>query len=119
MTERRYFPIFTPHGDRQVIWEDAVHAYRTYAYFFEPLHTLEDLAQRGGFSREEFVYFFHSYVPTSEWPLKDCPPCHSTGEVILSDEGGIMAICGICLGAGKVLPDVLPAVRRMPEEARK
>jgi hypothetical protein len=115
----RHFNVFTPFGDKEVVWEDAERAYRTYTYFFEPEHSIQELHDRGGFSREEFVYFYHGYVPHSEWPIKECQQCHGSGEVILSEDGGIPAICGVCLGAGWVLPDVLPPCRRMPEEARK
>jgi hypothetical protein len=110
----RTFPLISKcRAGMMVLWEDAEKAFATYSKAF-PGQTMGDLAAQGGFGVEEFVYFYHGFIgPENEegWPTDVCLECKGRGEVILSDDGGIPAICGKCLGAGALLPKDHPGVK--------
>ena len=109
------FPIM---GGKQVFWEDAEKAYKTYAAIAGGRNQpLKVVAERGGFCGAEFAYYFKGLCPTGpdKWPVKSCPNCGEAGEIVNSDEGGLVFKCGICMGAGVVVPDELPPCRKMEE----
>jgi hypothetical protein len=98
----KLFPI---QGGKGVLWEDAEKAYKTYNRKW-PGQTLKRIAERGGFSVAEFVYYYHGIIPggNEKWEVGDCPNCRGAGEIIDSEEGGIIFKCGKCLGCGSLLP---------------
>ena len=96
------FPIT---GGKSVLWSDAETAYKVYSGFFGSGQSLKRLAERGGFHPDEFAYLWRGINPLHGKGAKPCPECHGTGEVIQSDEGGIWFKCGVCIGAGTVLPN--------------
>lgn len=102
----RIFPLLSEPRGKGVLWKDAETAYLTYSARFGTDQSLERLAERGGFGVEEFVYLFHGLCPRigGAWPVETCGECKGTGEVVQSDEGGMTFKCGVCYGAGAVLP---------------
>jgi hypothetical protein len=98
--------LFPLHPGKGVLRVDAERAYQTYVRNFGEQQTLDRVGERGGFGVAEFVYYFHGLCPRGpeKWPTKPCPSCHGSGEVMDSEEGGIIVKCGICFGAGEVLP---------------
>lgn len=103
-------------GGNQVFWKDAETAYKTYVSIGGGSgQSLKRVAKRGGFSRSEFAYYFKGLCPTgpNKWPVKSCPNCGESGEIVDSEEGGIVFKCGVCMGAGVVVPDELPPCRKM------
>ena len=106
----RIFPLLPMGSGRGVLWDDAETAYKTYVEKWGGVgQTLERLAERGGFGVEEFVYFFNGLgyrdAEPFKWSVKTCHQCHGSGDVVNSEEGGLIMKCGVCCGAGSVLPD--------------
>lgn len=110
----RTFPLISNcRAGMVVLWEDAEKAFASWSKV-NLLQTIESLALQGGFGVEEFVYFYHGFVGPKDgegWPTDVCQECKGRGEVILSDDGGVPAICGKCLGAGALLPKNHPGVK--------
>lgn len=52
--KKRMFPL---QDSSPITWEEAEIAYSSYCRFFGPVQTLEELKQRGGFSKQEFKMF--------------------------------------------------------------
>lgn len=102
----KIFPILPPGSGKGVLWQDAEEAHKSYALAGGPLG-LEQLAERGGFPADEFAYFFRGLPLPEERPLpvKRCPSCKGCGDVVMSDHGGLVMKCGVCIGAGVVLPE--------------
>jgi hypothetical protein len=92
-----------------VLWTDAEKAWPAYARSGGSDQPLEVVARRGGFGIEEFVYFSRDLDfrvgEEFRWKVEPCQECKGTGEVVDSEEGGLVFKCGICWGAGAVLPE--------------
>lgn len=109
----KMFPIM---GGRSVFWEDAEKAYLTYVGIAHGRgQSLKRVGERGGFGASEFAYYFQGLAPTGpgEWPTKSCQNCSGSGEVVNSEEGGLVEKCGLCMGAGLLVPDELPPCRKL------
>ncbi len=112
----KLFPIM---GGKAVLWEDAEKAYLTYVSIAGGRgQSLKRLGERGGFGDAEFAYYFQGLCPRgpNKWPVVTCPSCNGAGEIIDHEEGGLLCICGVCMGAGMVLPDPLPDCRKLEEK---
>lgn len=101
------------------MWEDAEKAYIAYSQIGGGgSQSLKRVAERGGFSSGEFAYYFKGLVPETfgkKWPTKKCDNCTGSGEVVLHEDGGLLAKCGICMGAGVIVPDELPPCRKVAQ----
>ena len=99
----KMFPI---QGGKQVWWADAETAYETYVKKYGKDQSLKRIAERGGFSPAEFAYYFRGDMGPvlSDWPVDTCRNCRGSGEIVNSEEGGIVMICGECMGAGVLVP---------------
>jgi hypothetical protein len=101
----KLFPLISTPPGKGVLWTDGEKAFETY-FKHHIDQTIHEIARRGGFGVEEFVYFFRGLYPGvgQGWPVVPCVECNGSGEVVQSDEGGIIFKCGVCIGAGAVLP---------------